>query len=43
MNMDISVPTIRDLLFEQIKAISVPEAALRLNRHRETSFAGLQI
>ena len=34
MNLDTSVPTIRDLLFEQIKAVSVPEAALRLKRRQ---------
>lgn len=32
MNIDMSVPTIRDLLFEQIKAISAPDTALRLKR-----------
>jgi len=32
MNFDTSVPTIKELLFEQAKAISVPEAALRLKK-----------
>jgi len=32
MNLDMSIPTIKELLFEQTKAISIQEGTLRIKR-----------